>query len=940
MSNDAQLPFPEAKFLWKRNLSVTSDENLVIDRVASLTDDTGYAVLSKVINANKLPAFPPGAPGKFKVGYQEFLIPLPATPPKPIPGFSAWTTGRPQTQRVSVWFPAKNNNLPVVQYAISASTNGDDIGTPTPPANLASQALLVQLTTAGEIAVDGTTLALAGGKFPVVNYAAGYFGSPTDLYRVHEYLASQGFIVVATNFIWQSLKSSLFADTSLQPPIESVYGEELNQTIVTLDWIMAQNTTNGSKFKNAVDTSKVVAMGLTEGADYMVIQMGNNPVGYFSDTRYKASVDISPNYNVIANFIVGPTFTQFGTLPVMVLVGQSNNTQRDYLIKAYGASSATPYYNQFMVDVHKAGALSFTQPFQSLVDVQLSLTVLNTNGQGASQAATVLNGFPLVINAEGTRQSLISDATGTAIARNYLISFCKVFGALDLNFSTYLSTTYAFETANFDLQLSSGIQQCAPIPRPVLSPSTQATRSLNIMLVCDQGEASPNLAALNAALTLAGHNVWSFSPSSSNENTGMSIQTSFFNGFPVLADATATLLAPQVYSVKNPNAVFAPGHPLAGTELPATTGQCVYIGINIMTANSAVPDLLISGIHFGAENGAQTLHSASTGAAIVGALNFIPSINVNLNNIPPPGPFAPPVTPPAAPSAGRLAYTTQLVTDLVAKLDANRGQDNRLLPSGLALNVNVPGYNDVALYASAIFSPAAGTVSVSPPSPFVIASCSLPSFLPSMVGGRIIFDFPANTQYADIVFYIDASTLVLEPLNGTGPQAPGTNFVLGYGGLGFSLLPVFETPLPTTNPVSINRTGRLQGNSRLPQFGPISTFTTNRTATSFVPGNYFMNLNSQSPPGPSDIEFNNSFNALTNVTITPLVTDMTAVRDQVSQVTCLLDGLLGSDLLGPVSFAKQINALERPMNTQFLFSNSFFAPVDQSQCDYEEVVIN
>jgi len=51
-SDDAVLTFSEAMTLWKKNLELTQDENLVIDRMATYTYDEGYAVLARLIANN------------------------------------------------------------------------------------------------------------------------------------------------------------------------------------------------------------------------------------------------------------------------------------------------------------------------------------------------------------------------------------------------------------------------------------------------------------------------------------------------------------------------------------------------------------------------------------------------------------------------------------------------------------------------------------------------------------------------------------------------------------------------------------------------------------------------------------------------------------------------------------------------------------------------
>jgi len=47
--DDGSLTFDEAKVLWKRNLKLMRDENLVIDRISALVDDNGFSALQPII---------------------------------------------------------------------------------------------------------------------------------------------------------------------------------------------------------------------------------------------------------------------------------------------------------------------------------------------------------------------------------------------------------------------------------------------------------------------------------------------------------------------------------------------------------------------------------------------------------------------------------------------------------------------------------------------------------------------------------------------------------------------------------------------------------------------------------------------------------------------------------------------------------------------------
>lgn len=65
-------------------------------------------------------------------------------------------------------------------------------------------------------------------------------------------------------------------------------------------------------------------------------------------------------------------------------------------------------------------------------------------------------------------------------------------------------------------------------------------------------------------------------------------------------------------------------------ETTGTPGDCVKIGINSILGNDKKPDLVISGINYGPNLGADVLYSGTVSAALEGAVLGYPSIAVSL----------------------------------------------------------------------------------------------------------------------------------------------------------------------------------------------------------------------------------------------------------------------------------------------------------------------
>ncbi|KAB2352172.1 5'/3'-nucleotidase SurE [Actinomadura rudentiformis] len=181
-----------------------------------------------------------------------------------------------------------------------------------------------------------------------------------------------------------------------------------------------------------------------------------------------------------------------------------------------------------------------------------------------------------------------------------------------------------------------------------------AVQGLNIMLTNDDGFGAPGLQAVRQALMAAGHRVTVVAPAADQSGVGTAMTLRFG------ARITARQESPGVWSV-------------AGT--PADS---VSFGLQAVF-KEAKPDLVVSGSNFGHNTGAVATHSGTVGAAITGLANGVPSIAVSTE-----------IDLRAGQEATLKAFpaTAEYLADLIARL--RRAGGGRLLPAGVALNVNYP----------------------------------------------------------------------------------------------------------------------------------------------------------------------------------------------------------------------------------------------------------
>lgn len=182
-----------------------------------------------------------------------------------------------------------------------------------------------------------------------------------------------------------------------------------------------------------------------------------------------------------------------------------------------------------------------------------------------------------------------------------------------------------------------------------------APASLDILLANDDGFAAPGIQAVRKALTDAGHRVTVVAPATDQSGVGTAMNLRFGSQLKARQES------PGVWSV-------------AGTPSDA-----VFFGLQVVFKDKA-PDLVVSGSNFGHNTGAVAGHSGTVGAALSGSEHDIPSIAVSTEFDIAAGQNA---------TIAAFPATAKYVADLVGKLQkVARGK--RLLPVGLALNVNYP----------------------------------------------------------------------------------------------------------------------------------------------------------------------------------------------------------------------------------------------------------
>ena len=204
-----------------------------------------------------------------------------------------------------------------------------------------------------------------------------------------------------------------------------------------------------------------------------------------------------------------------------------------------------------------------------------------------------------------------------------------------------------------------------------------AVSALDIALVNDDGWSAPGLRALRETFEDAGHRVTLAAPAGPQSGSSAALN---FRELRIRHESA------NQYSVQ---VCRDSDCEVLDSAEPAT---CALISVDIATrrAGGRKPDLLISGINPGANVGGATQMSGTVGAAIAAASHVlgsgVPAIAISTEL--PPG-----CKGDADCALTHYRQTAAFMLRLVARLEqqaARRGETGRLLPVGIALNVNHP----------------------------------------------------------------------------------------------------------------------------------------------------------------------------------------------------------------------------------------------------------
>ncbi|NJA90128.1 stationary-phase survival protein [Rhodocyclus tenuis] len=198
----------------------------------------------------------------------------------------------------------------------------------------------------------------------------------------------------------------------------------------------------------------------------------------------------------------------------------------------------------------------------------------------------------------------------------------------------------------------------------------QQANALDILLTNDDGYAHPNIRALYRELSKAGHRVAIAAPAGDQSARG----GAFFYGEEVVAGRDDDPDYPASHYLKTRQGGSCLSDACRGqevsVEISATPVMAALYGIERVLPHA---DLVISGPNAGHNLGRINNSSGTFNAATVALVRGYPAIAVSAD------------WQEAAPAAAATE-----VVKLVALLEAMRSGDERLLPAGIGLNVNLP----------------------------------------------------------------------------------------------------------------------------------------------------------------------------------------------------------------------------------------------------------
>jgi 5'-nucleotidase len=205
-----------------------------------------------------------------------------------------------------------------------------------------------------------------------------------------------------------------------------------------------------------------------------------------------------------------------------------------------------------------------------------------------------------------------------------------------------------------------------------------AASGLNVALSNDDGWDAPGIQAMKAALVAAGHTVSLAAPL--DEQSGSSAAGNFVSNLVVVKERDDQ--GANEFSVA-----------LAGGTEGAEPATSAMIAIDISSQlTGGPPDLVLMGINAGANIGAATQISGTVGGTIQTIANglngSLPAIAISTDEL------CDEDTPECeATNAAHFANVASFMADFIAHLESKPGnlsKEPRLLPDGVALNINYP----------------------------------------------------------------------------------------------------------------------------------------------------------------------------------------------------------------------------------------------------------
>ncbi|MEV4414803.1 hypothetical protein [Catellatospora sp. NPDC049609] len=146
----------------------------------------------------------------------------------------------------------------------------------------------------------GQNAAVAAGRFPAIAFGHGFLQSVSKYYGTMSHLASWGFVVAAP-----TSQGSLL-------PSHSAFADDLN---AQLTWLVAQDTTAGSRFNAHINTTRLGLSGHSMGGGASVLAASRNPA--VTTVANLAAAETNPSAAAAAASV---------SVPMMLVAGERDGT--------------------------------------------------------------------------------------------------------------------------------------------------------------------------------------------------------------------------------------------------------------------------------------------------------------------------------------------------------------------------------------------------------------------------------------------------------------------------------------------------------------------------------------------------------------------------------------------------------------------------------------